>query len=92
MKKEYWIVEEDIIGDFENSIKKTYECRGPIPSLNRAQIELREYCSEMFILGEHENLEKETYEDFCSKFKIVQTVQTVQPIPVVTVKSKLKTI
>ena len=92
MKKEFWIIEEDVIGDFENKVRKTYECEGPFHSIKEAKNKLREYCSEMFRLGEHENLERETYEDFCSKFKIVQTLETVHPVPVVDIKTKLKTI
>jgi hypothetical protein len=92
MKKEYWIIEEESIGDFENKKKKIYQCEGPFPSFKEAEKKLREYCSEMFKLGEHENLEKETYKDFCSKFKIAQTLETVHPIPVVNIKTKLKKI
>jgi hypothetical protein len=92
MKKEYWIVEEERIGDFDSHEEKQLECTGPFRSAKDAEKRLREDCSRSFRLGEHENLEEYSYQDFCSKFKIVQTVKTVQPIPVVTVKSKLKTI
>jgi hypothetical protein len=91
-KKEFWIIEEGNIGDFENNVRKQYECEGPFSSLEEAKRELRESCSDSFRSAELDNLEKETYEDYCSKFKIVQTLETIHPVPVVDIKTKLKRI
>jgi len=92
VKKEFWIIEEDTIGDFENNVRKQYECEGPFSSLEEAKNKLRESCSGSFRSAEHDDLEKETYEDYCSKFKIVQTLETLHPVPVVDIKTRLKRI
>ena len=58
MKKEYWIVEEERIGDFDSQEEKQLECTGPFRSVKDAEKRLREDCSISFRLGEHENLEE----------------------------------
>jgi hypothetical protein len=92
MKEEFWIIEEDRIGDFKAKKKKTFECYGPIYSIEKAEKRLRKACSDSFKSSEHDNLEKESCENHCSKFKIVQTLKTLHPILVVNIKTKLKKI
>jgi hypothetical protein len=91
MKKEFWIIEENNFGDFDDKEEKCLNFVGPFSSIKEIEKRLREDCVDAFKKAEHENLEEEeVIEDFCSRFKIVETVKTVQPVPVVSINSRIE--
>lgn len=92
LKQEFWIIEENIIGDFDSKEKKIFECEGSFPSMEHVDKHLRKMCIASFKLAEHDNLEEESYADYCSRFKIVQTVKTIHPVPIVNINVKLNKI
>lgn len=92
MKKEFWIIEENNFGDFDDKEEKCLNFVGPFGSIKEIEKKLRKDCIDAVKNAEHENLEEEAIEDFCSRYKIVETIKTVQPVPVVSIKSRIETL